>query len=493
MIGADIDLYREFIANFTIGIYRADTEGKILIANKAVLAIIGLKSNEETKFEDIPINSFPPSLHNKRTRELLEKNGEIKGIETAWKHSSGAILYLRENIKTIRDKNGKTVCYEGTVENISEKMHSAENLRKLSQAVEQSPVSIIVTDLSGKIEYVNPKACQSSGYSFLELYGSNTRILKSGDFSDIDYKQMWEKISSGDVWRGVFHNRKKSGELYWESASIAPVIDADGSITHFVAVKEDITEKRAYEESLIKSEEKYRILAEELGKTNATKDKLFSIIAHDLRGPIGNFNQILELYSALNGSDENLKKSLMGELKKESDIIYEMLENLLYWSRIQQDAISIDPVHFSFGELLSDTINLYRARAEHKKIEIICRVDEGIITFADKESISLVIRNLLSNAIKFTPKNGKVTISLNKYSDTVEFSVADTGTGVKEEVFKKLFTDNDFYRSYGTDGEKGRGIGLVLCKYFVEINNGRIRLESLSGQGSRFSVTLPIK
>jgi signal transduction histidine kinase len=182
----------------------------------------------------------------------------------------------------------------------------------------------------------------------------------------------------------------------------------------------------------------------------------------------------------------------MTELKKESDIIYEMLENLLFWSRIQQDSISINPVHFNIGELLSDTVNLYRARAELKHIDIIFSDFQDIITLADKESVSLVIRNLFSNAIKFTPGNGTVSISLNKYGDKVEFSVEDTGVGMKEEAFNKLFSDNDFYRSYGTDGEKGRGIGLILCKYFVEINNGSLKLESAPGHGSRFTVTLPI-
>jgi signal transduction histidine kinase len=327
---------------------------------------------------------------------------------------------------------------------------------------------------------------------FRELIGANPRILKSGDTDDAEYLNLWKKITSGHVWKGVFHNMKKSGELYWESASVAPVFDADGLITHFVAVKEDITEKRAFEESLIKSEEKYRILADELGKTNATKDKLFSIIAHDLRGPIGNFNQILEIYSSLSGSNEVLKENLLEELKRESDTIYEMLENLLFWSRIQQNAISIDTVHFNISELLNDTINIYKSRAGLKQIEVRYSGADNHITFADRETISLVLKNLLSNAIKFTPKNGIVSISLNKNNRNVEIRVEDTGVGINNEVLKDIFSNNDFYRSFGTDGEKGRGIGLILCKYFVEINNGSIRAESMISQGSKFFVTLPL-
>ena len=130
-----------------------------------------------------------------------------------------------------------------------QKRKSAEDmLRKLSRAVEQSPVSILITDASGKIEYVNPKFMELTGYAPAEVMGKNPRFLKSGEMAASEYERLWQVITSGKVWRGEFHNRKKSGELYWEMASISPIHDADGAITHFVAVKEDISERRRLEE-----------------------------------------------------------------------------------------------------------------------------------------------------------------------------------------------------------------------------------------------------
>ena len=131
-------------------------------------------------------------------------------------------------------------------------------LRKLSRAVEQSPVSIVITDINGNIEYANPKACESTGYSLSELIGNNPRVLQSGETPISEYSVLWNTISTGKEWHGLFHNRKKSGELYWESSTIAPVIDTNGKITHYVAIKEDITDRKKTEESLLFSEERFR-------------------------------------------------------------------------------------------------------------------------------------------------------------------------------------------------------------------------------------------
>ncbi len=137
-----------------------------------------------------------------------------------------------------------------------------ERLRKLSRAVEQSPVSVIITDTDGSIEYVNPKFTQVTGYSSDEVLGMNPRILKSGELSREVYREMWETITAGREWRGEFHNRKKDGELFWEFASISPIFDEQGRITHFVAVKEDITVRKLTEESLARSEVHFRSLIE---------------------------------------------------------------------------------------------------------------------------------------------------------------------------------------------------------------------------------------
>jgi PAS domain S-box-containing protein len=149
------------------------------------------------------------------------------------------------------------------LETEKERKEAEDRLRKLSRAVEQSPVSIVITDLEGNIEYANPKACETTGYTLDELIGQNPRVLKSGETQAIEYGILWENISTGSEWRGVFHNKRKNGELYWESSTISPITNADGKITHYLAVKEDITNRKKTEEALFESEERFRQVVEQ--------------------------------------------------------------------------------------------------------------------------------------------------------------------------------------------------------------------------------------
>jgi sigma-B regulation protein RsbU (phosphoserine phosphatase) len=146
------------------------------------------------------------------------------------------------------------------------KNRQEEELRKLSRAVEQSPATVVITDTGGNIEYVNPKFTNLTGYSFAEALGKNPRILKSGEQPPEFYSDMWKAISAGDTWRGEFHNRKRNGDLYWESASISPILDDNGTVTHYIAVKEDITERKEAQEALFMSEEKLRIRNHQMEK-----------------------------------------------------------------------------------------------------------------------------------------------------------------------------------------------------------------------------------
>ncbi|RPJ49064.1 MAG: PAS domain S-box protein, partial [Chloroflexi bacterium] len=158
-------------------------------------------------------------------------------------------------------------------ENRRERARAEEAQRKLSRAIEQSPVSIVITDRSGLIEYVNPHFCELTGYSVEEVLGQNPRILRSEFTPPEEYTRLWETILSGKVWRGEFCNRKKNGDLYWESASISPVLNSAGEITHFVAVKEDISERRQADQALKASEAKFRAMIEQAAEGYALLDE----------------------------------------------------------------------------------------------------------------------------------------------------------------------------------------------------------------------------
>ncbi len=359
-------------------------------------------------------------------------------------------------------------------------------LRKFSVAVEQSPVSIVITNLDGIIEYANPKACETTGYAHDELIGKNPRVLKSGETPSIEYKGLWDSITSGNQWHGLFHNKKKSGELYWESSTIAPILDSNGNITHFLAVKEDITKRKEAEDALL-------LKNQQLAELNATKDKFFSIISHDLRSP---FTSILGFAGLLkneigNYTDEEIK-NLVEIIYNTGKKTFELLENLLEWSRTQTGAMDYDPEELNLEEVVLNVISLADQIAKTKNISISYNIPANLSAFADLNMINTVLRNLTNNAIKFTHKNGFVGISAIRKTDEIEICVSDTGIGMSENIKDKLFLIKEKISTRGTENEKGTGIGLILCKELISKHNGKIWVESETGNGSVFKFTLPL-
>ncbi len=196
---------------------------------------------------------------------ILESKGEGT-IEHRIAHKSGVIRWVVNSMSVIQNETGNIQYLNGFVMDITQAKKNEDELRKLYRAVEQSPATVVITDRNGSIEYVNPKFVQLTGYSFSEAIGKNPRILKSGVQGTDFYKNLWETILSGQEWRGEFHNKKKNGELYWEFASISPIRDFKGHITNFIAVKEDITQRKLAEETLMKSEQKLRLRNEAMEK-----------------------------------------------------------------------------------------------------------------------------------------------------------------------------------------------------------------------------------
>jgi PAS domain S-box-containing protein len=197
-----------------------------------------------------------PEARMKGISEQKAFHGSFKWIRPDGKDNS--IEYIARPITW----QGKSYSI-GIDRDITDYRQKEDKLRKLSQAVEQSPVSIVITNLEGNIEYANPKACETTGYSLIELIGQNPRVLKSGETPNDEYQYLWDSISHGNVWRGIFHNKRKNGELYWESSQITPITDESGNITSYLAIKEDITERKKSQEELAKSEERFSQLTQQ--------------------------------------------------------------------------------------------------------------------------------------------------------------------------------------------------------------------------------------
>lgn len=233
---------------------------------------------------------------------------------------------------------------------------------------------------------------------------------------------------------------------------------------------------------------------EELRHLNATKDKFFSIIAHDLKNPFNNLlamSQMLVANLSQNNDDRNLKSAKI--IYNSSKSGYELLENLLQWSRAQTGRIKINPQTIKLENAIREAVVSLETMAMRKKVEIQILPNESISVFADMNILHTVIRNLVSNAIKFSYSDSVVQISTHKQKNLAKISVTDFGTGIKPQNIDKLFSIDADFSTTGTNNEKGTGLGLILCKEFVERSNGTIGVESQAGKGSTFYFTLPLK
>lgn len=233
---------------------------------------------------------------------------------------------------------------------------------------------------------------------------------------------------------------------------------------------------------------------EKLHELNATKDKFFSIIAHDLKNP---FNAILGFADVLSALYDKLPKEkqlqYVSQIQESTRTTYSLLENLLQWSRSQLDKVIFEPVTFNISEFVQENMLLFRENLGRKNIKLLNQVPEKVLVYADVNMINTVIRNLVSNAIKFTPDGGEITLTHKNEGKHCIIGVSDTGIGMSEEDTKQLFRIDVSFSKTGTAGEKGTGLGLILCKEFVEKNGGKIWVDSKPDEGTTFWFSVPFE
>ena len=388
-------------------------------------------------------------------------------------------------------------------QDLAEQMKDRESqLQKLSQAVEQSPESIVITDLEGKIEYVNAAFIAVTGYSLDEVIGRNPRILGSGKTPSESYRTMWDTLADGRIWKGEFLNRRKDGSEYDEFAIVTPIRQPDGRITHYVATKEDITEKKRIGAEL----DQYRHHLEELvahrtaeleferdrtASASLAKNDFFTNMSHEIRTPInavvGFAHLCLQLDLPARGRDYVSKigvaaQSLLG-----------IVNDVLDLSKIEAGKLELESVVFSLDEVLEKVAGLFNLKAREKGLELVIAALPGIPEhlLGDPLRLGQVLINLVGNALKFTER-GEVRLMVNPEAvgatvASLRFEVRDTGIGMTPPQRESLFAtfsqaDSSITRKYG-----GSGLGLAISKQLVEQMEGDLNAESEAGVGSCFS------
>ncbi len=362
---------------------------------------------------------------------------------------------------------------------IAEHKQVEDQLRKLSQAIEQSPVIVLITDTKGKIEYVNSRFSQLTGYSLKEVIGKSPSILKSGKTARDVYKKLWNTITSGNEWRGEFCNKKKNGGLYWELASITPMKNSEGDITHFIAAKEDITERKKMEEALLQSE----------------KLKSIGIIT---AGISHEFNNILTIISCnvqmleRTYSDQEKLVDALRVIKMATDDGAEISKNMLKFTKTTKDVSAF--VSFNISDVIKQSIDFTMPRWKNMAQAI------GINYYLDKEGIKKVppimcnpselrevFINIINNSLDAMSEGGSLSFSTWSIDDTAVISISDTGEGMSEEVKKNIF--DPFFT---TKTPVGTGLGMSMAYGIITRHGGKIEVESEVGKGSTFTLKFPV-
>ncbi|RLD49704.1 MAG: hypothetical protein DRJ05_20590, partial [Bacteroidetes bacterium] len=477
--------YREIFDTFPDIFFLADMDGVILEISPSVTSITGYLPEEL-----IGINSKEvyPKNEWEKIGDKLQTSPTLNDCNTQLLTKNNEIIDCSLNIKIIFDENNKPIGLVGVVRDIS-------NRRKIEFALKESEKKYrnvfnafidvyYQLSMDGIILEITPSV-ENVGYTREELIGTHIEKLYP---KDIDQSFLYKKLAVEKHVTDYDIVMLTKDKLKIDCAVTARVLyDEKGKPFMIEGVVRDISERVETHKILKKSEK-------ELKKSNATKEKILSIIGHDLLGPIGTNKGITDL---IVNEKYNLSKDkiveLISSLKPSIDSTFTMVENLLSWARIQREVIEHNPEPAYLKLLIDECFSLFSYQAKSKSIGLSFTGTENLSAYFDENQIVIVLRNLISNAIKFTGNGGQIKVNMEEKNGMAEISVSDTGIGIPENLLSGLFDDSAKKESrFGTDNERGTGLGLVVVKEFVNINKGEITVESKEGTGTTFTFTLPL-
>ncbi|MFA3783987.1 PAS domain S-box protein [Melioribacteraceae bacterium 4301-Me] len=417
------------------------------------------------------------------------------------KKKNGSEFFVEYKSFPIKNKSETATVY--IIKDISSDTKTEESIKSIQDKYRNLFIelkdAIYESTPDGKLLELNPSGYELLGidpnYPLAKIDIANELYVHKEDRER--FKQKLER--DGYVKNYEINIKKKNGEIVTVLETAMAVKDQNGKIISYRGILRDITDAKKSEmqlknliNKLAAVNEQLKESEQELKNSNASKDKFFSIIAHDLRSP---FSSILSFSEFLTEDIEELSKeeivSFANKIHEAAKNVFNLLENLLQWSRIQSGKIQFEPINFNMSHKAEEVIRLMQNNADSKNISIINDISNDSIVFADEDMIFSVLQNLLSNAIKFTRPGGTVRLTSEVKEKTIEFSIIDNGVGIKEDDIGKLFRLDVNHSTYGTNDEKGSGLGLILCKEMIEKNKGKIWVKSLVNSGTTFTFSLP--
>jgi len=482
--------FRQVLEHVDLLAIGMDTRGNISFCNEALARLTGWSREEmlgKNWFKSFVTDDYRPTalqimqdLNNGTINEISDdalittRTGERRKIE--WNHT------------LMKDQDDKIIGVTCIGENVTDIRAQEKQVQTLSRAVEQSPIVVMIVDINGGIQYVNPRFTAVTGYTLEEVQGKNPRILRSDNSSENEkYNSLWETIRTGETWHGIFRNQKKNGDIYWASASISALRDPDGNIVNYIGIQEDITNRRALESEL---EQRNEEIAR--SKTLAIVGRMASMIAHDLRNPLSSIKMSLQILSKPGEeSTREYSRELKGIALEQVGYMENNLNDLLNYAR--PPALKLE--WLDLNNVLNETINMLQGVIKKNEANIQVNIQTGLPTlYADPGKLRLIFSNLISNAIQActeTDEQANVTLEvmsrLGESVQMIQVEIADNGPGIDADEVDQLF--EPFY----TTRAQGTGLGLAIVKGFIEQHHGEIHLQSNpNAKGAICTLLLPI-
>jgi PAS domain S-box-containing protein len=394
-----------------------------------------------------------------------------------------------------------------SIRDITERKQATEQIRKLSLAVEQSPDSIVITNTRGDIEYVNEAFVRATGYGRDEVIGRNPRILQSGKTPGTTYIAMWTTLTEGRPWKGELYNRRKNGDEYVEFAIITPLREADGRVTHYVAVKEDITEKkrlgeeldghRHHLEQLVEQRTTELVAARRLADAaNHAKSAFLANMSHEIRTPMNAIVGLNHLLRRSGATPEQIER--LDKIDSAGQHLLSIINDILDLSKIEAGRLQLESTDFPLSAVLDNVASIIGQSAKHKGLQV--EVDSDAVPAwlrGDPTRLRQALLNYAGNAVKFTEK-GRITLRASVLEENgdellLRFEVIDTGIGLAQEEIARLFQAFEQADASTTRKHGGTGLGLAIALRLAQLMDGDAGVDSTHGQGSTFWFTARLR
>jgi len=504
--------YRILFESAPDGIVVADSNSYYLDVNGSICRMLGYSREELIGMHASDIVAKSETQHIGQALAVINANS-VYHREWQFRRKDGSLFHAEVIATRMPDGNLLAMIRDITDRRLSEILtaNAMRELNYVKEALDEHAI-VTITDPKGRITYVNDKFCEISQYSREDVLGKDHRIINSGLHSKEFIRDIWETIGDGRVWKGEIRNKAKDGSFYWVDMTIVPYLSGDGTPVQYIAIRTDITEQKLFERALQQTNL-------ELEDTSRMKSEFLATMSHELRTPLNSiigFSEVLK--EGLLGDMPDKQRGFIGDIYNSGNHLLSLINDILDMSKVEAGRMTLDLELLDISLLLTNSLSVIREKAVIDRIQVDVQLCEGLALIqADSRKVKQIVYNLLSNAVKFTPEGGQVTLRAalvpraevgqlsgrwvgrsfplapSSFPEFLRISVVDSGIGISADALKILFKpfsqiDSGLARKF-----EGTGLGLAMVKLLTELHEGSVAVESAPGEGSCFTVWLPMR